>query len=76
MYLKDLRKMSDETIVELLNDSQKWYNKWFDIWKYTKSVSESKRLDRYEKTISNCKRVLLERNLKVEFTYKGWEVIQ
>jgi len=76
MNLKDLRKMSKETIVELLNDSQKWYNKWFDIWKYTKSVSESKRLDRYLKTINNCKRVLLERQLNVEFTNKGWEVIE
>lgn len=76
MYLKDLRKMNNEKIVESLNSAQRSYNNRFKIWEYTRNATDCYFMDVYLRTINNCKKVLAERNLKVEFTYKGWEVVE
>lgn len=75
MYLKDLRKMSNEKILKSLNDAQQGYNRRFEIWEYTKSATDSYFMDVYLRTINNSKKVLAERNLKVEFI-NGWEVVE
>ena len=73
MFLKDLRKMSDEKILKELNDAQQRYNKSFEIWEYTRSANDSYFMNVYLRTMNNCKKVLAERNLKVEFI-NGWEM--
>lgn len=75
MFLKDLRKMTNEKILESLNDAQQRYNRRFEIWEYTKDATDSYFMNVYLRTINNCKKVLAERNLKVEFI-NGWEVIE
>ena len=75
MYLKDLRKMNDEEILKRLNNAQQSYNKRFEIWEITRSTNDKYFMDVYLRTMNNCKKVLSERNLKVEFI-NGWEVVK
>ena len=75
MFLKDLRKMTNEKILESLNDAQQRYNRRFEIWEITKDATDSYFMNTYLRTINNCKKVLAERNLKVEFI-NGWEVVE
>lgn len=75
MYLKDLRKMDTDKILKELNDAQTRYNRRFEIWKYTKDTTDNYFMNVYLRTINNSKKVLAERNLKVEFI-NGWEVIK
>lgn len=74
MFIKDLKDLDNEKILELLNDAQMRYNRRFDLWRITKDKSDSYFMDYYSRTINNCKKVLERRNIKVEFI-NGWEMI-
>lgn len=74
MFIKDLKDLDNEKILELLNDAQMRYNRRFDLWRITKDSSDSYFMDYYSRTINNCKKVLERRNIKVEFI-NGWEMI-
>lgn len=74
MFIKDLKDLDNEKILELLNDAQMRYNRRFDLWRITKDRSDSYFMDYYSRTINNCKKVLERRNIKVEFI-NGWEMI-
>lgn len=74
MFIKDLKDLDNEKILELLNDAQMRYNRRFDLWRITKDSSDSYFMDYYSRTINNCKKVLERRNIKVEFI-NGWEMV-
>lgn len=74
MFLKDLKELDNEKVLELLNDAQERYNRRFEIWRITKDKSDSYFMDYYLRTMNNCKKVLERRNIKVEFI-NGWEMI-
>ena len=74
MFLKDLKELSNEKILELLNEAQERYNKRFDIWRITKDSTDNYFMEVHLRTINNCKKILARRNIKVEFI-NGWEMI-
>jgi hypothetical protein len=74
MFLKDLKELSNEKILELLNEAQERYNKRFDIWRITKDSTDNYFMEVHLRTINNAKKILARRNIKVEFI-NGWEMI-
>lgn len=74
MFIKDLKDLDNEKILELLNDAQIRYNRRFETWRITKDSSDNYFMDYWLRTMNNCKKVLERRNIKVEFI-NGWEMI-
>ncbi len=74
MFIKDLKDLDNEKVLELLNDAQMRYNRRFDLWRITKDRSDNYFMDYYLRTMNNCKKVLERRNIKVEFI-NGWEMV-
>ena len=74
MFLKDLEKLDNEKVLDLLNDAQKRYNKWFEIWRITKDRADDYFMEYNLRTMNNCKKIFERRNIKVEFK-NGWEMI-
>ena len=74
MFIKDLKDLDNEKILELLNDAQMRYNRRFEIWRITKDSSDNYFMNYYSRTMNNCKKVLERRNIKVEFI-NGWEMV-
>jgi predicted nuclease with TOPRIM domain len=75
-FLKDLRKNTNEELIEKLNYSQKNYNNFFDL-RYKYNINEDRvnyNLDVYLTNMNKIKKVFKERNIKIEFI-NGWEIV-
>lgn len=74
--LKNLRKMESEELITRLNYNQKKYNDYFDLrYKYKCDDSSTNYyMNTYLTNINKIKKVLQERNLKINFL-NGWEII-
>jgi lysyl-tRNA synthetase class I len=76
-FLKDLRKNTNEKLIEKLNYNQQWYNKYFDLmYKYdVRDAGTRYSLDLYLTNMNKIKKVFEERNITIEFV-NGWEVVE
>ncbi len=75
-FLKELRKLENEKLIERLNYNQKKYNKYFDLmYKYNcKDESTRHTLDVTKDNMDKIKKVFNERNIKIAFI-NGWKLI-
>lgn len=74
-YLKELRKMESEKLIERLNYNQREYNKRFDIYRIDRRDSINNYfLDLFKTNMDKIKKVFKERNIEIDFI-NGWEMI-